>query len=119
MHFATTIAATLSSLFNKYIESGEFPSVLKTGRISSIYKKDAKDNIKNYRPISTLPTFGKIFEKIIYSRIYDYVTSKNILSETQFGFHKLHATSHAIHQSVNFIKKSHSASKHVIGTFID
>ena len=66
-----------------------------------------------------MPIFGNIFEKIFYSRIYDYVTSKNILSKTQFGFCKLHATSHAIHQSVNFIKKSHSASKHVIGTFID
>ena len=118
-HCATTIAPTLSSLFNKYIEYGEFPPVLKIGRISPIYKKDAKDNVKNYRPISTLPIFGKIFEKVLYSRIYDYVTSKNILSKTQFGFRKLHATSHAIHQSVNFIKKSHSASKHVIGTFID
>ena len=118
-HCAMTIAPTLSSLFNKYIESGEFPNVLKIGRISPIYKKDAKDNIKNYRPISTLPIFRKIFEKVLYSRIYDYVTSKNILSKTQFGFRKLHATSHAIHQSVNFIKKSHSASKHVIGTFID
>ena len=118
-HCAMTIAPTLSSLFNKCIESGEFPNVLKIGRISPIYKKDAKDNVKNYRPISTLPIFGKIFEKVLYSRIYDYVTSKNILSKTQFGFRKLHATSHAIHQSVNFIKKSHSASKHVIGTFID
>ena len=89
------------------------------GRISPIYKKDAKDNIKNYCRISTLPIFGKIFEKITYSPIYDYVTSKNILSETQFGFCKLHVTRHDIHQSENFIKKFHSASKHVIGTFID
>ena len=70
-HCATTIAPTLSSLFNKYIESGELPPVLKIGRISPIYKKDAKDNVKNYRPVSTLPIFGKIFEKVPYSRIYD------------------------------------------------
>ena len=62
-HCSTTIVPTLSSLFNKYIESGEVPPVLKIGRISPIYKKDAKDNVKNYRPISTLPIFGKIFEK--------------------------------------------------------
>ena len=98
---------------------GKFPSVLKVGRISPINKKDAKDNIKNYRPISTLPVFGKIFEKILYSRIYNYVTSKNKISETQFGFRKLHSTSHAIHHSVNFIKKSHTNSNHVIGVFID
>ena len=50
-----------------------------------------------------MPIFGKIFEKILYSRIYDFVTSKNIISETK----------------VNFIKKSHSNSNHVIGIFID
>ena len=101
------------------MKSGKFPSVLKVGRISPIYQKDAKDNIKNYRPISTLPVFGKIFEKILYSRIYSYVTSKNIISETQLGFRKLHSSSHAIHHSVNFIKKSHTNSNHVIGIFID
>ena len=113
------ISPVLCSIFNKCMESGEFPLILKVGRISPIYKKDAKNNIKNYRPISTLPVFEKIFEKILYSRIYDYVTSKNIISETQFGFRKLHSTSHAIHHSVNSIKKSHSNSKHVIGVFID
>ena len=118
-HSSLIISPVLCSIFNKCIESGEFPLILKVGRISPIYKKDAKDNIKNYRPISTLPVFGKIFEKILYSRIYDYVTSKNIISETKFGFRKLHFTSHAIYHSVNFIKKSHSNSKHVIGVFID
>ena len=118
-HCSPIISPVLCSIFNKYMESGEFPLILKVGRISPIYKKDAKDNIKNYRPISTLPVFGKIFEKILYSRIYDYVTSKNIISETQFGFRKLHSTSHAIHHSVNFIKKSHLNSEHVIEVFID
>ena len=118
-HCSPIISPTLCSFFNRYMEYGEFPQILKVGRISPIYKKDAKDNIKNYRPISTLPIFGKIFEKILYSRIYDFVTSKNIISETQFGFCKLHSTSYAIHHSVNFIKKSHSNSNHVIGIFID
>ena len=57
------------------MESGEFPLILKVGIISPIYKKDAKDNIKNYRPISTLPVFGKIFEKILYSR---YIQKHNL-----------------------------------------
>ena len=118
-HCSPIISPTLCSLFSRYMESGEFPQILKVGRISPIYKKDAKDNIKNYRPIYTLPIFEKIFEKILYSRYYDCVTSKNIISETQFGFRKLHSTSHAIHHSVNSIKKSHSNSNHVIGVFID
>ena len=45
--------------------------------------------------------------------------SKNIISNTQFGFRTQHSTSHAIHHSVNFINKSHIDNKHVIGIFID
>ena len=43
-----------------------FPDDLKTGRITPIYKKDNAELLENYRPISTLPKFGKLFEKIIY-----------------------------------------------------
>ena len=58
-HCSHIISLTLCSLFNRYMESGEFPQILNVGRDSPICKKDAKDNIKNYRPISTLPIFGK------------------------------------------------------------
>ena len=62
-HCSPIISPTLCSLFNRYMESGEFPQILIVGRISPIYKKDGKDNIKNYRPIYTLPIFGNIFER--------------------------------------------------------
>ena len=45
--------------------------------------------------------------------------SKNIISETQFGFRKNHSTNHAIQHSVNFINESHLTGKHVLGIFID
>ena len=61
----------------------------------------------------------KIFEKILYSRIYSSLCNKNILSETQFGFRKDHSTNHAIEYSVDFINKSHLKQKHVLGIFID
>ena len=98
---------------------GEFPNELKLGRITPIYKKDEVDNMANYRPISTLPILGKIFEKIIYSRLYKFMSSKDIISDSQFGFRKQHSTSHAIHHSVNFIKESHSKALYVLGIFID
>ena len=44
---------------------GIFPDVLKIGKITPIYKKDDKELFENYRPVSTLPIFGKIFEKVI------------------------------------------------------
>ena len=45
---------------------GTFPDKLKIGKITPIYKKDDKELFENYRPVSTLPIFGKIFEKVIY-----------------------------------------------------
>ena len=51
---------------------GEFPNTLKTGQITPIYKKEDEEQLKNYRPISTLPIFGKIFGKLIYKRLYNF-----------------------------------------------
>ena len=69
--------------------------------------------------MSTLPIFGKIFEKIIYSRLYKFLTQKGMISDSQFGFRKNHSTGHAIHHSVNMIKKGLQSKKHVLGIFID
>ena len=118
-HCALVIVPILCKLFNKCIQDGVFPKVLKNGVITPIHKKGRKDKIENYRPISTLPIFGKIFEKILYKRIYNFVTSQNIISDSQFGFRANHSTSHAIHHSVDFIKSCHSRSMNVLGVFID
>jgi hypothetical protein len=72
------------------------------------YKKDNKEHIENYRPVSILPLFGKIFEKIIYNRLYIYafLTAKGILHDEQFGFRKRHSTAHALHKSVESISNN-------------
>ena len=88
--------------------SGSFPDTLKFEITTTVYEKGQKDKIENYRPISTLPIFGKIFEKLPYSRIYDFMIERKIICETQFGFCKNHSTSHAINHSVNFIKECHA-----------
>ena len=116
---APTVAGTISRIINKCIDTGVFPSVLKIGNISPIYRKGPKDKLANYRPISILPVFGKIFEKVIYTRLHDFLTKNKIISEFQFGFQKFHSTIHAIHDSIDFIKQSHSTSRHVLALFID
>lgn len=114
-----TIAPTLSELFNNCMNTGIFPDVLKTGKITPVYKKDNPEELQNYRPISTLPIFGKIFEKIIHCRLYNFFLSKNIITENQFGFRKNHSTHHALHHSVNIISQALKQKMHVIGIFID
>ncbi len=77
----------------------------KIGKISPIYRKGGQENLENYRPVSTLPIFAKIFEKVIYSRLYDYLTKKGILYDSQFGFRKSRSCSHAINNSIAEITK--------------
>ena len=113
------ITPYLVNFFNKFIIDGIFPDKLKIGRISPIYKNENDELFENYRPISTLPIFGKIFEKVIYKRMYNFLTSQGIINENQFGFRKCHSTSHALNFSVNYVENALKSNKHVLGIFID
>ena len=93
--------------------------MLKIGRISPIYKKDNDELLENYRPVSTLPVFGKLLEKLIYSRLYSFILAKCSMYENQFGFRKGHSISHALNYSVNYIENLTRSKKHVLGIFID
>ena len=113
------ISGHMSGFFNQFIESGTFPDILKIGKITPIFKKGDPRLLDNYRPVSMLPIFGKILEKVIYGRLYNYLTSMNIIYDKQFGFRKNHSTTHAINYSINKILKEVEDKKHVIGVFID
>ena len=113
------ISSVLATHFNHLMETGKFPNELKTGKITPIYKKDDEELLENYRPVSTLPIFGKIFEKIIYKRLYSFFTSQNLIHDKQFGFRQNHSTSHAINYSVHKVTQALKQGEHVLGIFID
>ena len=69
--------------------------------------------------MSTLPLFGKIFEKTIYTRLYSFLTDNSVLTTPQFGFRKFHSTSYAINHSVNLISNFQNQGNHTVGIFID
>jgi hypothetical protein len=101
------------------MRAGIFPDVLKIGKVTPVFKKGNPEILGNYRPVSTLPIFGKIFEKIIYTRIYNYAISQDILNGNQFGFRQSHSTCHAVNYSISLIQESLKNGKHLIGIFID
>ena len=71
--FKTFFSFWLSELVNLSFETGMFPDVLKTAKIHPLHKKDSKIDHHNYRPISLLSVVSKMFEKLIYKRIYFYL----------------------------------------------
>ena len=58
----------------------------KKDNVVPIHKKDDKQNVKNYRPVSLLPICGKIFERLIYNVMYDFLTENDLLFPNQLGF---------------------------------
>ena len=82
----------LSILVNMSFETGIFPDILKMAKMSPLHKKDSKMDYHNYRPISLLSAFSKIYEKLIYTRIFDYLTSKKLIYCKQFGFRRNFST---------------------------
>ena len=115
---ASHISRKLSTFFNNFME-GTFPEVLKSGKITPIYKKDEPQKFGNYRPVSVLPIFSKVSEKIIYSRLYSFLTTMNVIYESQFGFRNNHSASNAINYFINKILGEIEKKRHVIGIFID
>ena len=113
------ILGHLSGFLNKFMENGYFPVILKTGKITPIFKKGDPQQLDNYRPVSVIPIFSKIFEKVIYSRLYSFLTTMNVIYDKQFGFRKNHSTTHAINYSINRILGEIEKKRHVIGIFVD
>lgn len=73
----------------------------------------------SYCPISLLPTFAKLFEKLILHRITPLIEQHNILPKSQFGFRPKHNTTHQIHRIVDQISTSFETKKFCPGVFLD
>ena len=97
----------LFHVFKVSIKQGIFPDSLKVAKETPIFKSDAKDSISNYRPISILPAFLKVLERIMYNRVYNHLDSKGLLYEKQFGFQRTNSTELAILQLIlpRYIRK--------------
>ena len=101
----------LKYLFDMSLESGNFPHRLKIVRVIPLYKAGDPANISNCRPISVLPCFSKMLERIMYSRLYKYLTTEKILYPKQFGFQRDHSTEHVIVKLANQIYESFERNK--------
>ena len=110
---------SLFHVFKVSIKQGIFPDNLKIAKVTLIFKPGAKDNVRNYRPISILPVFSKNLERIVYKRVYNHLDSKGLLCEKQFGFQRNYSTEHAILQLTRDITSSFEKEEFTLGVFID
>jgi len=114
-----TICFALADIFNISINNGIYPSKLKLAKIIPVFKTDDETDPNNYRPISLLSIFNKIFEKIMYKRLKSYLDMNNVISNSQYGFRENHSTEHAILDIVNQISSNIDKRLYFCGVFID
>ena len=109
----------LTHLINESLRTGICPSELKLARVVPIFKSGDPSLLTNYRPISILSFFSKVFERIVYHYLFDFICTNNILYDYQFGFRPKHSTQHAIITLIDKITKSLDNGDIVISLFID
>ena len=113
------ISLTLSSLINESFETSTFPDTLKIAKVIPVFKKGLSTKTSNYRPISLLSIFSKIFEKVMYQRLYKFLEVGELLFDMQFGFRSGHSTDHALVSLTESIKASLDKNRFGCGIFID
>ena len=112
------ISKFLSDMFNVCLSEGTYPDLLEIAKVVPIFKKGERNKMTNYRPIS-LSQFNKIFEKLLYTRIYSYLTRFNLLSDHQFGFRKNCSPTLAINKLYDELLTSIDQGLYSCGIFFD
>jgi hypothetical protein len=115
----TCIIDILVYLINMSMVQGLFPSELKVAKVLPLYKNDNKTLLQNYRPVSVLPVFSKIFERIMYKRLLSFINKHKLLYKYQFGFRQGHSTNMAIVCMLDKVLSAIDRGEYAIGIFLD
>jgi hypothetical protein len=113
------IATPLSLIINHSFTESIFPTALKIAKIIPLHKNGSKSELCNYRPISLLNIFSKIYERAIFNRMSNFIDKHHLLYQNQFGFRKHHSTELALIKLVDNITHSLDDKKHVCCVLID
>ena len=104
------ILAPLDLIFRNIILAGIYPDQWKLANVTPVHKKDDKQLTKNYRPISLLPICTKLFERILFNNIYNYLISNNLIISNQSGFKPGDSTTNQLLYLTHIIHSSFDSS---------
>lgn len=119
-HLSKKAVAYLTSICNGCMRLGYFPLHWRTANVLPIYKtgKD-KHNPDSYRPISLLSTLAKLLEKVILTRLQDFILENEVIPPHQFGFRRSHSTAHQLIRITELIEKGFEEKKYTAAIFLD
>lgn len=113
------IAEPLCDIINTTFQTGIFPYQLKKAKIIPLHKKGEFQNINNYRPVSILPIFSKVVEKIIFNQLVAFIEKYKILSNSQFGFRRGKSTADALLDLTDMVMDNFETGVCSLGVFVD
>lgn len=113
------IGKPLVHIINLIFETGIVPEQFKETVVSPIYKNGDNTEKHNYRPISLINNLAKIFEKVLKSRLQDFLHKYNIISDNQYGFRPGMSTNMAVYKLTSLINKSLHENHKCIAVFVD
>ena len=109
----------LTYIFNKSISSATYPQAFKLAKLIPLYKAEKRCDPSNYRPISLLNCFDKIFEKLINKQLKEYLRKNDLLYEYQYSFREGYSTDLALLVFNDYLKKEIDKGNYVLTLFID
>lgn len=116
---AVEIASPLKHIFNLSFSTGIFPSRFKNSIVIPLLKKTNVFKIDNLRPISLLPTFAKLLEKLMKKRLLQFLDAHKFFNISQFGFTKGRSTEDALSMFVERVYNSINSNKKTTSIFVD
>ena len=106
-------------VLNLSLAQGFFPDYLKVAKVVPFHKAGDASVINNYRPVSILPLFSKILERLMQGRILDFIKKHEILYDYQFGFRENHSTNMALTILMDRVLSAIDKGDYAVGLFID
>ena len=106
-------------IFHSSFNKGIFQEQLKVAKVSPIFKAANIEKVGNYRPISVVPIFSKVLERIMYNRTYQYFKENEMFFPKQFSFQVNNSKHHAISKLTDDILTSFEKGQFTLGVFID
>lgn len=117
--FIDIVAPYLATIFNKCIDNGVFPHLMKFSKLIPLFKSGDKFEPGNYRPISILPVLSKVFEKIMLNQMLHHFRVNGLLHSQQYGFTAGKSTTDAGVALMTHIFESWERSQDALGVFCD
>ena len=104
---------------NLSFENSMFPDKMKVAKVVPLFKSGSQNHFTNYRPVSLLPQFSKVLEKLFDVRLQKFIDKYNVLHDSQYGFRSNRSTSLALMELIEEICTEIDNKNVTIGVFID